>query len=121
MIGFSESSKCAQICKVSDILYITFRVDYSIVNKNIWKGLFETLSHLLFLCCSAPFFFSPPPPFYVSLKALCSCSCICFFFFLVIPHYIEFVSCRKIQVFEDAYKSQFSIIVLDDIERYLSP
>jgi hypothetical protein len=31
MIDFSESSKCAQVCKVSDILYITFRVAYSIV------------------------------------------------------------------------------------------
>jgi hypothetical protein len=55
MIGFSESSKCAQICKVSDILY---RVSYSIVNTNIWKDLFETLSHLVFLCYSALFFFS---------------------------------------------------------------
>jgi hypothetical protein len=58
MIGFSESSKCAQICKVSDILYITFRVSYSIVNTNIWKDLFETLSHLVLLCYSALFFFS---------------------------------------------------------------
>jgi hypothetical protein len=38
----------------------------------------------------------------------------------VISYYIEFLFV-KIQVFEDAYKSQFSIIILDDIERYLSP
>jgi hypothetical protein len=55
MIGFSESSKCAQISKVSDILHNTFGSLFQLVNASMLKNLFETLSHLLFQCSFALF------------------------------------------------------------------
>lgn len=116
MIGFSESSKCAQICKVSSILHIMHPVAFSsLVYKYV--EAYPFIAPVLFctifasLCFSAAF-----------LQRKTCFMCVILFVFCALSRItIVCVSYHKMQVFEDAYKSQFSIIILDDIERYLSP
>lgn len=70
----------------------------------------QSLTQLFLLFnCSFPFPLTPPFVFFPSINAP-----LCLFF----PPYLP-VSLALFQVFDDAYKSQLSCVVVDDIERLL--
>lgn len=110
MIGHSEISKCQAIKKVSVVMCCN---PYSMPANNE-TFTFRRMAYGTYLICLISFFYSTAPSFSPLTPP-----------FVFFPSIITFLSSFfapsliLFQVFDDAYKSQLSCVVVDDIERLL--